>query len=98
MRGLIEKVKEWITEGYVKTSVWKRLQNCVSADVLPSFRERRELRRRSLSTESLTLADTSVLSATDDFTDQFETSGISAGKEYNQSISIRDIRVFPILC
>ena len=95
MRGLIEKVKEWITEGYVNTSVWKRLQNCVSADVLPSFRERSELRRRSLSTEPLTFAD--VSSATDDFTGQLEASGISAGKEYNESISIQDIRVFPIL-
>ena len=40
-------------DGYVDTAVWKRLQKYVTAEVLPTFSERRELRKRSRSSESL---------------------------------------------
>ena len=53
VKDLIEDVRDWVEEGYVDSAVWKRLQNCVVKDVLPTFSERTELRQRSLSSESL---------------------------------------------
>ena len=46
-------LKEWIEEGYLVTAVWKRLQNLITPDILPSFTERSELRQQSLSSENL---------------------------------------------
>ena len=71
---LLEELKDWVEEGYVATAVWKRLQNCIAPDVLPTFSKRRKLEQRSLSSESLTSAD--VSSVTDVCTDQFEASVI----------------------
>ena len=51
---LIEYLENWVQEGYVDTSVWKRFQNCVSADVLPSFSKRSRLHELSKSSEHFT--------------------------------------------
>ena len=37
----------------METSVWKRLQNLITPDILPSFSERSELRQWSMSSENL---------------------------------------------
>ena len=39
----------------METSVWKRLQNLITPDILPSFSERSELRQRSMSFENLAI-------------------------------------------
>ena len=49
---LVDELGEWIEDGYVNTAVWKRLQNCVSSDVLPTFSMRARLRSTSGSSES----------------------------------------------
>ena len=72
VNDLLEELKEWVEEGYVATAVYKRLQNCITSDVLPTFSERAERRHRSLSSESLTLVDTDVC------TDQMEAAGTSS--------------------
>ena len=71
VNDLLEELKDW-EEGYVATAVYKRLQNCITSDVLPTFSERAERRQRSLSSESLTSVDTDVC------TNQMEASGISS--------------------
>ena len=53
VQNLVEEVRNWVEEGYVESAVWKRLQNCVVKDILPTFSEISELRQRSLSSESL---------------------------------------------
>ena len=53
VKDLIEKVRDWVEEGYVESAVWKRLQNCVVQNILPTFSERTELRKRSPSSESV---------------------------------------------
>ena len=47
VKDLINEVKDWIEEGYVESTIWKRLQNCVAPDVLPTFSKRRSVRKRS---------------------------------------------------
>ena len=37
---LVEDLRNWIKDGYVDTAVWKRLRDCVSTDVLPTFSKR----------------------------------------------------------
>ena len=49
VKDLINKIKDWIEEDYVKDTVWKRLQNCVVPGVLPTFSKRRSPRKRSAS-------------------------------------------------
>ena len=51
VKALVANIREWIEEGYVDTSVWKRIQNCVTPDILPSFSKRSELRQRSMSVD-----------------------------------------------
>ena len=53
VKDLVSDLKEWIEEGHIDTSVWKRLQNLITPDILPSFSERTELRQRSMSPENL---------------------------------------------
>ena len=55
VRDLVGDLKKWIEEGYMETSVWKRLQNLITPDILPSFSERSELRQRSMSLENLAI-------------------------------------------
>ena len=52
VKNLIEEVRDWVAEGYVDSAVWKRLQNCVAKDVLPTFSEISELRQRSQSSKA----------------------------------------------
>ena len=61
VKDLINEIKDWIEEGYVNSTIWKRLQNCVSPGVLPTFSERRSARKSSESSSSL-----EYFSATDD--------------------------------
>ena len=66
---LVEELGEWIEDGYVDTAVWKRLQNHVSGDVLPTLSTRAGLREMSESFERLDLscsesADAASYSAT----------------------------------
>ena len=53
VKDLIDDVRDWVEEGYVDSTIWKRLQNCVVKDILPTFSEISELRQRSMSSESL---------------------------------------------
>ena len=53
VKDLIEELRNWIKEGYLDSTAWKRLQNCVVNTLLPSFSERSELRQRSLPSEAL---------------------------------------------
>ena len=55
VKDLVDDLKKWIGEGYMETSVWKRLQNLITPDILPSFSERSELRQRSMSFENLAI-------------------------------------------
>ena len=47
VKDLINELKDWIEDEYVKDAVWKRLQNCVTPGVLPTFSKRRSARKRS---------------------------------------------------
>ena len=47
VKDLINEIKGWIEEGYVDSTIWKRLQNCVTPGVLPTFSERRSSRNGS---------------------------------------------------
>ena len=47
VKDLINEVKDWIEEDYVKDTVWKRLQNCIVPGVLPMFSERRSSKKSS---------------------------------------------------
>ena len=47
VKDLINEVKDWIEEGYVESTIWKRLQNCVAPGLLPTFSERRSTNKRS---------------------------------------------------
>ena len=47
VKDLINEIKDWIEDEYVKETVWKRLQNCVAPGVLPTFSERVHKRKRS---------------------------------------------------
>ena len=47
VKDLINEIKNWIEEGYVNSTIWKRLQNCVSPGVLPTYSERVHKRKRS---------------------------------------------------
>ena len=78
VKDLVEELRDWVEEGYVATAVWKRVQNCIASDVLPTFSKRRKLRQQSLSAESLTSVDISMSSATDVCTDQLQASGMSS--------------------
>ena len=55
MEDLVEELGEWIEDGYVDTAVWKRLQNHISGDVLPTFSKRARLHEVSQSSEQLPL-------------------------------------------
>ena len=55
VKDLVDDLKKWIVEGYMETSVWKRLQNLITPDILPSFSQRSELRQRSMSSENLAI-------------------------------------------
>ena len=55
VEDLVEELGEWIEDGYVDTAVWKRLQNHVSGDVLPTFSKRARLHEASQSSEPLPL-------------------------------------------
>ena len=39
VKDFINELKDWIREGFVYTTIWERLQNYISADVLPTFME-----------------------------------------------------------
>ena len=47
MRDFVNEVKAWIEEGYVDSAVWKRFQNFISLDVLPTFSETSQLSSES---------------------------------------------------
>ena len=53
---LVDDLGEWIEDGYVDTAVWKRLQNHVSGDALPTFSTRARLHKMSASFECLELS------------------------------------------
>ena len=47
VKDLINEIKDWIEDEYVKETVWKRLQNCVAPGLLPTFSERVHKRKCS---------------------------------------------------
>ena len=47
VKDLINEIKDWIEDGYVNSTIWKRLQNCVSPGVIPTFSERCSARKHS---------------------------------------------------
>ena len=47
VKDLINEIKDWIEEGYVESTIWKRLQNSVTPGVLPTFSETHRKRKRS---------------------------------------------------
>ena len=47
VKDFINELNDWVDDEYVKETVWKRLPNCVSPGVLPTFSERRSARKRS---------------------------------------------------
>ena len=47
VKDLINEMKDWIEDEYVKETIWKRLQNCVAPGLLPTFSERRSARKHS---------------------------------------------------
>ena len=95
VKDLVSDLKKWIVEGYMETSVWKRLQNLITPDILPSFSERTELNQRSMSFENLAIGFRPEISGSTESTaagtsmqnDQFTASlfptGISTGIIYH---------------
>ena len=47
VKDLINEIKDWIEDEYVKETVLKRLRNCVAPGLLPTFSERRSAIKRS---------------------------------------------------
>ena len=91
VKDLIDDVRDWVGEGYVDSTIWKRLQNCVVKNILPTFSEISELRQRSLSSESLASGGQSEPVQTTSTVAPLQSpqvsEGISAGKGLIQSVS-----------
>ena len=91
VKDLIDDVRDWVEEGYVDSTIWKRLQNCVVKNILPTFREISELRQRSMSSESLASGGQSEPVQTTSTVAPLQSpqvsEGISAGKGLIQSVN-----------
>ena len=91
VKDLIDDVRDWVEEGYVNSTIWKRLQNCVVKDILPTFSEISELRQRSMSSESLASGGQSEPVQTTSTVAPLQSpqvsEGLSAGKGLIQSVS-----------
>ena len=48
VKDLINEIKDWIEQGYVNSTIWKHLQNCVAPGVLPTFSQRHSGPTRSI--------------------------------------------------
>ena len=91
VKDLIDDVRDWVEEGYLDSAVWRRLQNCVAKDILPTFSEIKELRQRSMSSESLASGGQSEPVQTTSDVAPLQSpqvsEGISAGKRLIQSVN-----------
>ena len=45
VKDLISEISDWVVDGYVESTIWEWLQNCVTPSTLPVFSERRHKRK-----------------------------------------------------
>ena len=88
VKDLMNEIKDWIEDEYVHSTIWKRLQNCVTPGVLPTFSKRVHKRKSSESTSPDSKRKAASPAAGGTFT----------GKKLNWQAEGRELGPNPLLC